>query len=63
VIPAALDQRRIRLARALESVVDAIRLLESRYESDAAASIAKLERLHEELRVAHALLESDELLH
>jgi hypothetical protein len=63
VIPAALDHRRFRLARALESLVDAITLLEWRYESDAESSIAKLERLHEELRVAHALLESDDRLH
>ncbi len=59
----ALDYRPWRLARALESVDDAITLLEWRYDGDADGSIAKLERLREELRTAHALLESDERLH
>jgi hypothetical protein len=57
------DDRRFELARALESLGDAIMLLEWRYERDADATIARLERLREELRVAQALLESGDTLH
>ena len=59
----ALDPRRLQLARALESVDDAIMLLEWRYERDAAPSVAKLRDLREELRLADALLESERRLH
>jgi hypothetical protein len=63
VIDGALDYRRWRLARALDSVDDAITLLEWRYDREAEASIAKLERLRDELQDAHLLLESDTRLH
>jgi hypothetical protein len=63
MIDGALDRRRWRLARALESVDDAITLLEWRYEHDAEASIAKLQRLRDELRNAHELLETGQRLH
>ena len=59
----ALDYRRWRLARALESVDDAITLLEWRYEHDAEASIVKLQRLRDELRNAHELLDAGQRLH
>ena len=59
----ALDPRRLQLARALESVDDAIMLLEWRYERDAEPSVAKLRDLREELRLADALLESERRLH
>ena len=57
------DDRRFHLTRALESLGDAIMLLEWRYEREAASTIARLERLREELRVAQALLESGDTLH
>jgi hypothetical protein len=59
----AQDPRRVQLARALESVDDAIMLLEWRYERDAEPSVAKLRDLREELRLADALLESERRLH
>ena len=58
------DATRLRLARALESVDDAITLLEWRYDREAETSIARLQRLRDDLLVAHALLEADnERLH
>jgi hypothetical protein len=57
------DDRRFQLGRALESLGDAIMLLEWRYEREADGSIARLERLREELQLAQALLESDGRLH
>ena len=59
----ALDYRRWRLARALESVEDAITLLEWRYERDAEPTVAKLRTLREELRLAETLLASGDRLH
>jgi hypothetical protein len=59
----ARDARRIQLARALESVDDAIMLLEWRYERDAEPSVAKLRDLREELRLADTLLQSERRLH
>jgi hypothetical protein len=58
-----LDLRRMQLARALESVDDAIMLLEWRYEGDAEPSVAKLRTLRDELRFADALLEGEHRLH
>ena len=57
------DDRRFQLARALEALGDAIMLLEWRYEREAAGSIARLERLRDELELARLLLESDDRLH
>jgi hypothetical protein len=57
------DPRSFQLARALESVGDAIMLLEWRYERDAEPSVAKLRALQEELRLAEVLLASGEQLH
>jgi hypothetical protein len=57
------DERPFLLGRALESLADAIMLLEWRYDDDASGSVARLERLREELRVAQTLLESGERLH
>jgi hypothetical protein len=54
------EATRMRLARALESVDDAIDLLEWRYERDAESSIDRLERLRDDLLVAHALLVADD---
>jgi hypothetical protein len=58
-----LDDRQFAVGRALESLGDAIMLLEWRYEREADGSIARLERLREELRLAQTLLESDGRLH
>jgi hypothetical protein len=41
--------------QALESIEDAIALLEWRYEGDAATSVARLEQIRDELRVALTL--------
>jgi hypothetical protein len=49
-----------RLVRALESVDDAIDLLEWRYDREAESSISRLQRLRDDLLVAHALLVADE---
>jgi hypothetical protein len=49
------DWGRVRLAQALESLDDAITLLEWRYSFEAESSIARLERIREELRMALAL--------
>ena len=57
------DDRRFQLARALESLGDAIMLLEWRYEREAAGSIARLERLRDELQLAQRLRESSDQLH
>jgi hypothetical protein len=57
------DDRRFELARALESLGDAIMLLEWRYDREAAPTIARLERLREELQLAQTLLESGDTLH
>ena len=57
------DDRQFQLTRALESLADAIMLLEWRYDREAASTIARLERLREELRVAQTLLESGDTLH
>ena len=57
------DPRRVQLARALDSVDDVIMLLEWRYDRDAELSVAKLQALREELRLADALLESEHRLH
>jgi len=57
------DDRRFHLARALESLGDAIMLLEWRYEGEAAGSVARLERLRDELELAQTLLESGDRLH
>jgi hypothetical protein len=58
------DSDRSRVARALESLEDAITLLEWRYPYEAESSIARLEEIREELRFA-LLLEgsSPTLLH
>jgi hypothetical protein len=58
------DSDRSRVARALESLEDAITLLEWRYPYEAESSIARLEEIREELRIA-LLLEggSPSLLH
>jgi hypothetical protein len=58
------DSDRSRVARALESLEDAITLLEWRYPYEAESSIARLEEIREELRIA-LLLEggSPTLLH
>jgi hypothetical protein len=63
VIPDARDERRLLLARAVESLADAIVLLEWRYEVDAVTGIAKLEHLREELQLAQAMLDSGDRLH
>jgi hypothetical protein len=57
------DDRQFQLARALESLGDAIMLLEWRYDREAAPTIARLERLREELQLAKTLLESSDTLH
>ena len=57
------DPRGFQLARALESVDDAIMLLEWRYERDADPSVEKLRALREELRLAEVLLASGDRLH
>lgn len=57
------DDRRFELARALESLADAIILLEWRYDREAAGTIARLERLREELQLAQMLLGSSDTLH
>jgi len=57
------DDRQFALGRALESLGDAIMLLEWRYEREADGSIARLERLREELQLAQMLLESNGRLH
>ena len=46
---------RSRVARALESLEDAIALLEWRYPYEAESSIARLEEIREELRIALVL--------
>jgi hypothetical protein len=46
---------RSRVARALESLEDAITLLEWRYPNEAESSIARLEEIREELRIALVL--------
>ena len=51
---------RERIAQALASVEDAITLLEWRYDREAEASITRLQRLRDDLLVAHALLVVDE---
>lgn len=51
---------RERLVRALESVEDAITLLEWRYDREAESSITRLQRLRDDLLVAHALLVADD---
>jgi hypothetical protein len=58
------DSDRARVARALESLEDAITLLEWRYSYEAQSSIARLEEIRDELRIA-LLLEgsSATLLH
>jgi hypothetical protein len=57
------DPRGLQLARALESVDDAIMLLEWRYEREAEPTVAKLRILREELRLAETLLASGDRLH
>jgi len=57
------DDRRFQLGRALESLADAIMLLEWRYDDDASGTVARLERLRDELQLAQALLETGERLH
>lgn len=57
------DDRRFQLARALESLGDAIMLLEWRYERDAEPTVAKLRVLRDELRLAETLLASGDRLH
>lgn len=57
------DPRGFQLARALESVDDAIMLLEWRYDSEAASSVARLQRLRDELELAQTLLDSGDRLH
>jgi hypothetical protein len=60
----SLGESEARLSRALESVDQAISLLDWRYQGEAAPSIALLQRLRDDLRVAIALVESDpQLLH
>jgi hypothetical protein len=54
------ETTRLRLMRALESVDDAIDLLEWRYEGEAESSITRLQRLRDDLLVAHALLAADD---
>lgn len=54
------ETTRLRLMRALESVDDAIDLLEWRYEGEADSSITRLQRLRDDLLVAHALLAADD---
>jgi len=54
------ESTRLRLMRALESVDDAIDLLEWRYEAEAESSITRLQRLRDDLLVAHALLAADD---
>jgi hypothetical protein len=54
------EATRLRLVRALESVDDAIDLLEWRYDRDAESSIDRLQRLRDDLLVAHALLVADD---
>jgi hypothetical protein len=49
------DSDRSRVARALESLDDAITLLEWRYPYEAESSIARLEEIREELRIALVL--------
>jgi hypothetical protein len=64
VILDSLDESEARLSRALESVDQAITLLDWRYQGEAAGSIDLLRRLRDDLRVAIALVESDpQLLH
>jgi len=58
-----LEERRLLLARAVESLADAIMLLEWRYEREAAPSVAKLECLRDELQLAQTLLENGNRLH
>lgn len=57
------DERRFVLGRALESIGDAITLLQWRYDAEAAGSVARLERLRDELELAQTLLDSGERLH
>lgn len=57
------DDRRFELDRALESLRDAIMLLEWRYDREAAGTIARLERLRDELQLAQTLLGSSDTLH
>jgi hypothetical protein len=57
------DDRRFQLARALESLGDAIMLLEWSYDSEAASSVARLQRLRDELELAQTLLDSGDRLH
>ena len=54
------ETSRLRLMRALESVDDAIELLQWRYEAEAESSITRLQRLRDDLLVAHALLAADD---
>jgi len=49
------DANRSRVERALESLEDAITLLEWRYAYEAGSSIARLEQIREELRIALVL--------
>jgi hypothetical protein len=60
MISGGREMTRARLARALESVDDAIDLLEWRYDREAESSIDRLQRLRDDLLVAHALLVADE---
>lgn len=58
------ESTRLRLLRALESVDDAIDLLAWRYDHEAESSIVRLQRLKDDLIVAHALLDgAGERLH
>lgn len=49
------ESDRSRVARALESLEDAITLLEWRYPYEAGPTIAKLQEIREELRIALVL--------
>jgi hypothetical protein len=60
VITSGQFATRERLAQALASVEDAITLLEWRYDGEAETSIMRLQRLRDDLLVAHALLVVDE---
>ena len=51
------------LIETLESLGDAIMLLEWRYDGEAASSVARLVRLRDELELAQTLLESGDRLH
>jgi len=59
VTPRGLGESGERLARALESLADAIELLQWRYEREADLSVARLEVLRDELRIALMLAECD----